>query len=317
VRTHPLPELFGGINGRVRAKTPDAWRALVARFIAFYADTLANHPWGEQVALRPGNELTLSLLTQGLTEDALREIFAPFVTWTADPANNIETVKSIEPWSTPGRGFWDVAGMRAGGVKAMHYDERPDALPNQGWWSGDQDQVGAFLHGYDSLWLPKSLLAPGQQSRLVDALVEGARAAPIALHFNKGLAGAPADALAWSGDTATNPRVLDAFALVIVANGGMPLYPGVPWKAPDPTLPRNDAQAVDRAMAPLYRIAPDGGSYVSESNFFNPRWSDAFWGENYPRLLRAKRRYDPDGLFFTHHGVGSEDWSADGFERLA
>jgi FAD/FMN-containing dehydrogenase len=70
-------------------------------------------------------------------------------------------------------------------------------------------------------------------------------------------------------------------------------------------------------MAPLYRLAPDGGSYLSESNFFNRRWSDAFWGENYPRLLRAKRRYDPAGLFFAHHGVGSEDWSADGFERLA
>jgi len=25
---------------------------------------------------------------------------------------------------------------------------------------------------------------------------------------------------------------------------------------------------------------------------------------------------DPDGLFFVHHGVGSEDWSADGFTRL-
>ena len=27
-------------------------------------------------------------------------------------------------------------------------------------------------------------------------------------------------------------------------------------------------------------------------------------------------RYDPDGLFFGHHGVGSEDWSEDGFTRL-
>lgn len=26
-------------------------------------------------------------------------------------------------------------------------------------------------------------------------------------------------------------------------------------------------------------------------------------------------RYDPDGLFTTHHGVGSEEWSADGFNH--
>jgi hypothetical protein len=29
-----------------------------------------------------------------------------------------------------------------------------------------------------------------------------------------------------------------------------------------------------------------------------------------------KRRYDPAGLFFVHHGVGSEQWSADGFTRV-
>jgi hypothetical protein len=31
----------------------------------------------------------------------------------------------------------------------------------------------------------------------------------------------------------------------------------------------------------------------------------------------GEKRYDPTGLFFVHHGVGSEDWSADGFTRLA
>jgi len=31
--------------------------------------------------------------------------------------------------------------------------------------------------------------------------------------------------------------------------------------------------------------------------------------------LRVKQRYDPDGVFTVHHGVGSEAWSADGFTR--
>jgi FAD/FMN-containing dehydrogenase len=57
------------------------------------------------------------------------------------------------------------------------------------------------------------------------------------------------------------------------------------------------------------------GSYVSESDFFEGAWPQSFWGSNYPRLVTVKRRYDPDGLFFVHHGVGSEDWSADGFTR--
>jgi hypothetical protein len=28
------------------------------------------------------------------------------------------------------------------------------------------------------------------------------------------------------------------------------------------------------------------------------------------------RRYDPDDLFFVHHGVGSKAWSPDGFTQV-
>ncbi|MEQ1783688.1 MAG: BBE domain-containing protein, partial [Hyphomonadaceae bacterium] len=64
-------------------------------------------------------------------------------------------------------------------------------------------------------------------------------------------------------------------------------------------------------------VAPDGGAYVSESDYFQPGWQNAFWGGHYPRLLAIKQRYDPDGLFFAHHGVGSERWSPDGFTPVA
>jgi Berberine and berberine like len=62
--------------------------------------------------------------------------------------------------------------------------------------------------------------------------------------------------------------------------------------------------------------SPDSGAYVNECDYFQENWQRAFWGPNYPRLARIKRRYDPDGLFSVYHGVGSEAWSADGFVRL-
>jgi FAD/FMN-containing dehydrogenase len=87
--------------------------------------------------------------------------------------------------------------------------------------------------------------------------------------------------------------------------------------ATDEAAAHAEARAVDQASAQLRRIVPDAGSYVSESNYFNAGWQQAFWGKNYPRLRAVKDRYDPDGLFVVHHGVGSEDWSADGFTRLS
>jgi FAD/FMN-containing dehydrogenase len=68
-------------------------------------------------------------------------------------------------------------------------------------------------------------------------------------------------------------------------------------------------------MKALLVCAPGAGSYVNETDYFQADWQRAFWGPNYPRLLRVKRRYDPTGLFTVHHGVGSEGWSADGFSR--
>jgi FAD/FMN-containing dehydrogenase len=137
----------------------------------------------------------------------------------------------------------------------------------------------------------------------------------VGIHFNKGLAGAPTDVLAEARDTAMNPDALDAFGLVIVATGGPPPYLHIPDHLYDDHEARANAAAVAQAAAAIRTVAPNGGSYVSESDYFNRNWRDAFWGSNYARLARAKRKYDPNGLFIVHHGVGSEGWSPDGFSR--
>ena len=107
-----------------------------------------------------------------------------------------------------------------------------------------------------------------------------------------------------------------AFALAIIASEGPPAYPGLSGHEPDLANARRNADQVVKAMSELRKAVPESGSYVAESSFFEPEWQKSYWGMNYPRLLSIKRQYDPAGLFFVHHGVGSEDWSADGFMRV-
>ncbi|MBV9062139.1 MAG: BBE domain-containing protein, partial [Alphaproteobacteria bacterium] len=190
------------------------------------------------------------------------------------------------------------------------------APKHHAWWDGDQGQVGAYLYGYESLWMPADLLRADGGYHLVEALFAASRHKDFEMHFNKGLAGAPAEAISAARDTAMNPAALAGFALVIIADGEGPAYPGLPRKALNLDAAHQDARAIDAAAAELRRVAPDSGSYVSESNYFTTEWQKAYWGGNYARMRAVKARYDPQGLFFVHHGVGSEDWSADGFTQL-
>jgi FAD/FMN-containing dehydrogenase len=133
----------------------------------------------------------------------------------------------------------------------------------------------------------------------------------------RGQVAAPPDAIAASRDTATNPAVLTAFALAIIGGFGPPAYPGIPGHEPDLAEARASAAAIAKAMNELRKLGFDPGSYVSESNYFEEQWQQSYWGANYKRLQAAKAEYDPDGLFSVHHGVGSEEWNADGFSRIA
>jgi FAD/FMN-containing dehydrogenase len=110
--------------------------------------------------------------------------------------------------------------------------------------------------------------------------------------------------------------VLDAFALALIADGEGPAYPGMSRPPIDLQAAHADARAIDLAAAELRKVVPNAGSYVAESNYFNSSWQRAYWGDNYARLQAIKHSYDPGGLFFVHHGVGSEGWSPDGFTRM-
>jgi FAD/FMN-containing dehydrogenase len=314
LRTHALPEYFGGVFGEIKAASDAAYRALIAKAISFYQSDLFNPHWGEQWGFRADNVLHVGMVFQGLSQQQAQATWQPFLDWVR-ASGDYSFVKPVQVLALPARHFWDADYFRQHVPGAMIADDRDGAPRNHVLWAGDQGQVGWFIHGFQSAWLPASLLNTDRQASLVEAIFACTRQWDVEFHFNKGLAGAPSEAIAAARDTATNPQVLDAFALAILGGAGAPAYPGMPGAKQDLPAARKDAAAIGRAMAELLKLAPDAGAYVSESDYFQRNWQQAFWGANYPRLAAVKRSYDPDGLFFVHHGVGSEAWSADGFTR--
>ena len=313
LRTHELPAFFGVVFGEIEAADAKAYRTLIARFIAFYRDSLCNEHWGEQVALRDGKRLNLSMVFQGLDEAQAQTVWAPFLDWVR--ANKDYSLKEPVIKAIPARRFWDPELYAKYAPGMMVKDDREGAAAHHAVWAGDRGQAGWYIHGYQSTWLPGRLLQDSALAQLADSLFEAAQQWEVGLHFNKGLYGAPPAVLAAARDTATHPGVLDAFALAIIACGGGPAFPGMPGAQIDQPDGRRRAARVRAAMDSLRKVAPDAGAYVSESDFFQARWQDTYWGANYPKLLKIKQRYDPDGLFTVRHGVGSEAWSADGFTR--
>ena len=311
LRTFELPTFFGAAWGTIRARSARDFRSLIAHFMDFYAGQLFSPHWGEHVTFGSDNTLKLSMVSQGLDAPRVKAAWQAFFATVRGATGAFEVTEELGTGVMPARFWWNDA-VNPGMVR----DPRPGAPAYRAWWQGDSAQVGAYLHGFDSLWLPASLLATARRPQLVDSLFSASRHHGLQLHFNKGLAGAPPEILARERETAINPDARSAFALAIIAGGGPSAYPGEPGGVIDKQRAHEDARAIARAAAELRRIAPGAGSYVSESNYFNRHWQDAYWGHHYPRLRAVKDRYDPEGLFFGHNGVGSEDWSRDGFQRL-
>ncbi len=314
LRTRDLPATFGAVFFTVKASSDAAYRALIARLLAFYAGTLCNPHWGEQIAFNTDNTLAVSLVFQGLDQKQASDLWAPFLEWLR-AHSDYAIEKPFQCMALPARHFWNVAFFKKHAPGLMVGDDRPGAPAHHGLWKGDLGEAGWFIHGYQSAWMPAALLQDQRQADLTEAVFQASRHWRVAFHFNKGLAGAPAAEIDAARQTATNPAVLDAFALVIIAGGGKPQYPGMPGAVPDAAPARERARQIGKAMAEMSKVAPAAASYMAESDYFLSNWQAAFWGSNYPRLAQIKKKYDPDGLFFIHHGVGSEHWSGDGFTR--
>jgi FAD/FMN-containing dehydrogenase len=295
----------------VTAASDAAYQALVEQVISFYRESLFNPHWGEQIHFGGGAQVSISMVFQGLTQAEAEQTWAPFFAWvTARPADYTlagpEAGSGPEVGAIPAQYYWNAAFFEEFAPEVIVPDPLPGAPADYYYWQSDSNEVGAFWYAYQSTWLSQGLLDPERQPALVNALVRASQFGSVALHCNKGIAGAAPDAVDRTAQTSMNPAVLDSFALAIAADLEQSAYPGIPGHEPDLPLGRERARLIAATMAPLKALRDQPASYFNETDYFEANWQTAFWGDHYPRLARVKERYDPGGLFFVHHGVGTD-----------
>ncbi|OBS22752.1 hypothetical protein FPOA_09081 [Fusarium poae] len=85
----------------------------------------------------------------------------------------------------------------------------------------------------------------------------------------------------------------------------------LPWDNEAPWEEMLAAQTkMTEVIQPVIEAAtPGAGAYINEADFQQQKWQETFYGVNYDKLLKIKRKYDPEHLFYATVAVGSEEWS--------
>ena len=187
------------------------------------------------------------------------------------------------------------------------FDNRRNAPAGYFWWTGNAAEVGAYWGAYDGRGVPWSMTQGGKARELAQGLFDASRTSLILWQTNKALYGEHPEAKERDLTTSINPAVFDNVAFITIGAWKQAKYPGIAGHEPDRAVSQAQFTGVMTASEFVHEATPGGGSYSNEGNYFQKGWQTEFWGSNYPRLLRVKKRYDPTNLFRVHKGVGSED----------
>lgn len=82
---------------------------------------------------------------------------------------------------------------------------------------------------------------------------------------------------------------------------------GLTAELPDPGYTDEDTAACESWLADGFAVLDRNSLPESYQNYMDPvlrDWRKAYYAENYPRLVRVKRAYDPNGFFSFPRGIG-------------
>ena len=305
LKAHPLPKTMGVYEATIKASSDESYQTLIEQFLTFFKNQLNSRHWGEQFAFNPDNSLTIFLMFQGLDEEEINTTWKPFISWLKNNKQQYE-YKHNHFFIKPNK-MWDLKWWQQHHPEFVTINTGPDAREGEYWWTPNSGEVYKYWYAYQSWWFPYQWLDKTEIKKTADIFFKASRTSSISIHMNKGLYHASDSARKSIPKTSTHPKVLDSVGLILMSAGTLDVV------EEHTTQMKNKANAINKAMNHIKSLAPNAGTYANEADYFQDNWQYAFYGTHYQKLLKIKNKYDPNGLFYCHHCVGSESWDDDGF----
>ena len=331
VRTHELPSMFGIVEGTITSNTKESGKELVKAFLDFYKASLLGPNWGEQFSISKtevGYNIDISMLSTSLAEEEVKAAWEPMKKWVEERQDHHSY--EVTPFAVPAKYFWNASiEIYTGGAQPSSYDPLE---PKRGFfWNTNVGEISKYWMYYVSRWLRMDQilhdLHNGTQILLELVDVAGS----LSVHTNKAQFGATQWAVDELAKTPMHPSIKDSFGLMIKADGVQHYSPLVDqslqngtsnireWLDACGATNLEECSGMDQFNEGVKKFraqTPGAGAYFNEADYFEEDFHDNFWGtENYQELLRLKTLWDPNGMFYCHNCVGSEEWEEGGMCR--
>ncbi|XP_066930938.1 uncharacterized protein [Clytia hemisphaerica] len=344
IRTHPSPKQVILVKGDISTYCESSFKKLLAHFFTIYKEDLVGPHWGDYARVKvPGKHsgekykwvLSINMKAVDISLETAKREWASFIRFVSigDLSHMYKFEKSkydvLKFLTMPGNTFWSRANP--GTVPTLQDEFEPHAAYN---WGTELDK-GSEQFKY---WLQFGT----RNLRNDQILTDPTTGADKLITFFKELGDLPSTARlsmvfkgednifnCASNELANTPmaRMNESFAMIWAWVGVRRFHPDIPislqkdsknttyTEIKDEFCKGNSLEAcpaskkVQKAFQKFREATPGAGSYFNIADYFEKDFKEAFWGkEIYKKLRKLKDKYDPHGLFYCHHCVGSEDW---------
>ena len=297
MKTHDTPTESYLISGDIKIEDAEKFKELIEQFIHFFREKLNNEHFGEKVTFKK-DSLAFRIVSINLTKRQVDSVWKPFLEWARKEKFEVDVNISF---LGKGMDLWNRNALVK--VKKDFLEE-----DNKGhfWWKGDLEDISYFYGTYQGKYVPSSLISKEIAKNTAQTFYDAVQHHSFSIHIGKGLSGAHPYARRTHRETSLHPAVLDTVGLFVAGASIKDLNRTIKDDTQTLTTLRNNVDLINKTMNILTKAIPHAGSYANEADYFQKNWQQEFWGDNYPKLLRIKKKYDPNNVFSCHHCVGSE-----------